>query len=134
MNINKIIMKYLGTEYKYQGNSIKEGFDCINLCCAVGKDLGVYIPNINHNMFDEESYPVLFNSRKDLNLWKEVEPKANTLCVFKINGTIQHVGYMIDSNQFIHIMQGSKVTVDTIDNIQWSRRLVSCYEYIGNTI
>lgn len=132
MDLNKVIMKYLGAEYKYQGDSLKEGFDCINLCCAVGSDLGVYIPNINHSMFDSKSYQGLFNIRDDKSVWKETVPKANTLCVFKINGVVQHVGYMLDDNQFIHIMEGSRVTVDSLDNIQWSRRLVHCYEYIGN--
>ena len=129
---NNLIMKYLGTNYKYHGDSLEDGFDCINLCCAIGKDLGVYIPNINHSMFDIHSYQGLFDIRDNKAMWLHVQPKANTLCVFKINGKVQHVGYMLDDNQFIHIMEGSRVSVDTLDNIQWSRRLVGCYEYIGN--
>lgn len=130
--INKVIMKYLGTHYKYQGKSIEEGLDCANLCTLVGKDLGILIPNINHMLYDKDSYSVLFNVKDNTTLWKEIQPKANTLAVFKVNGIVQHVGYMINEFEFIHIMENSKVTVDSLDSIQWQRRLVKCYEYIGD--
>lgn len=132
--INKVIMKYLGVPYKFNGESIQEGLDCINLCVLVAKEFGVNMPNINHKLHTENSYPVMFNTRNDCLLWKESEPKAGTLCVFKINGQVKHVGYMLNSNDFIHIMENSKVTVDSINNIQWYRRLVGCYEYIGDKI
>jgi cell wall-associated NlpC family hydrolase len=132
--INDIISKYLGVPYKFQGNTIEEGLDCVNLCTQVGKDLGVTIPNVNHTMSTPDSYSSLFDLRQNLSLWKEVRPKANTLCVFKINGVVKHVGYMLNEYNFIHIMEHSKVTVDSIDSIQWSRRLVNCYEYVGKDL
>jgi len=131
--INTVIMKYLGIPYKFQGTSITDGLDCANLCTLVGKDLGVLIPNINHSTHSEESYSVLFSVKDNKKLWKKVQPTANTLAVFKINGVIKHVGYMINDFEFIHIMENSKVTVDTLDSIQWQRRLAGCYEYIGDT-
>lgn len=132
--INKIIMKYLGTSYKFNGESLAEGLDCVNLCILVAKDFGINMPNINHTLHTESSYSVLFNTRNDISLWKAVPPKAGTLCVFRINGEVKHVGYMINDTEFIHIMENSKVTVDSISGIQWCRRLVGCYEYIGDKI
>lgn len=132
--INNVIMKYLGTAYKFNGESLKEGLDCANLCVLVAKDFGVNIPNINHTLHTESSYSVMFSVRDDKSLWKLVESKFGTLCVFKINGEIKHVGFMINENDFIHIMENSKVTVDTLSSIQWKRRLVGCYEYIGSKL
>jgi len=131
-DINKVITKYLGVNYKFKGNSINDGLDCINLCSLVAAEFGTKIPNINHSFCNEDNYPTMFNNvREDKSLWVECEPKAHTLCVFKINGIIRHVGYMLNNNDFIHIMQGSRVTVDRLDSIQWARRLVGCYTYIG---
>ena len=130
--INTIIMKYLGTPYLYQGSTIEEGLDCANLCTLVGKDLGILIPNINHTLYNQDSYSVLFNTKDNTRLWKEVQPRANTLVVFKVNGIIQHVGYMVNDFEFIHIMENSKVSVDSLDSVQWKRRFVGCYEYVGD--
>lgn len=132
--VNKVILKYLGTGYKFNGESIKDGLDCINLCCLVSKDLGGYIPNINHLAFNQESYSVLFKTRHNDALWQEVEPEAGTLAVFTINGVVKHVGYMLNSAEFIHILEGSKVTVDSIYSFQWGKRLVGCYKYIGPVV
>lgn len=134
MKVNDIVTKYLGVPYKFQGRSIAEGLDCVNLCTLVGKDFGIKVPNINHSLFTTENYSTLFEVRQNINLWKEVQPKANTLCVFKINGVVKHVGYMLNEFDFIHIMENSKVTVDSINSIQWSRRFVGCYEYIGKDL
>lgn len=129
--INKVVQKYLGVPYKFHGTSIVEGLDCANLCTLVGKDLGVNIPNINHTNYTKDTYSSLFSVKDNYSLWTKVEPMANTLCVFKINGVIQHVGYMLNEFEFIHIMENSKVTVDVLDSVQWNRRLVGCYKYIG---
>lgn len=131
-DINKIITKYLGTPYRFHGTTTEEGLDCANLCTLVGKDLGINIPNINHNIHTMETYSSLFKLKDDTSLWKQVEPRANTLCVFKINGLVRHVGYMLNEFEFIHIMENSKVTVDTLYSVQWNRRLVGCYQYVGN--
>lgn len=135
MKVNEVVSKYLGVPYKFQGNSISEGLDCVNLCTLVGEDFGIQVPNINHSFYTEHNYSVLFNKvKEDKNLWVECKPKANSLCAFKINGVVKHVGYMLNEYDFIHIMENSKVTVDSIDSIQWSRRFVGCYEYIGKDL
>lgn len=133
--VNSIVMKYLGTPYKFLGKSIEEGLDCINLCLAVSKDFGKEIPNINNTVYSADSYGNVLNAaRQDIKTWREVRPKQGALCVFKINGVVKHVGFMLNTNDFIHIMENSKVTVDSLSNVQWSRRFVNCYEYIGDDL
>lgn len=122
-------IKYLGCNFKWNGSSIAEGFDCINLCKALAKDRGVEIPNINHSMFNLDNYHVLFAQRDDTAIWESVEPQADVLVVFKVNGEVRHVGYMINKLQFVHIMEKSKVTVEKITSPQWERRIVGFYKY-----
>ncbi len=130
-DINKIILKYLGTPYEYLGSTLK-GLDCINLCVLVGKDRGINIPNINHSNTNIHSYSGLFDVKDNINLWEKTTAQKDVLVVFKINGIARHVGYMLDDDQFIHIMQDSRVTVDRVSSFQWEKRVVGFYKYIGS--
>lgn len=127
--------KYLGVKYSYNGNSIAEGFDCMNICCAIAKDRGIPMLNVNltdHSNTTIDTYHYMFNMRNDVKLWELVKPKSNVLVVFKIAGRVGHVGYMLDDLNFIHITQGSRVTVEKITSPQWEKRIVGFYKYIGD--
>lgn len=124
-------IKYLGTKYLYEGNSIREGYDCINLCCALAKDRNIKMKNINHSYCDINSYHHLFNLRNTQEFLK-VKPQKDVLVVFKIAGKISHVGYMLDNTSFIHIMENSSVTVEKITNANWEKRVIGFYKYVGD--
>lgn len=131
---NNDCYKYLGTNFKFNGNSIEEGFDCINLCCAIAKDRGVPMKNINHSFTNIDNYHNLFEQKDNNSEWlplTNLDDLTNSLVVFKINGKISHVGYMLDDVMFIHIMEHSKVTIEKITSPQWERRIVGFYRYIG---
>lgn len=131
---NNDCYKYLGTNFKFNGNSIEEGFDCINLCCAIAKDRGVPMKNINHSFTNIDNYHNLFEQKDNNSEWlslTHLDDLTNSLVVFKINGKISHVGYMLDDVMFIHIMEHSKVTIEKITSPQWERRIVGFYRYIG---
>lgn len=133
---NNDCYKYLGTNFKFNGNSIEEGFDCINLCCAIAKDRGVPMKNINHSFTNIDNYHNLFEQKDNNSEWlplTNLDDLTNSLVVFKINGKISHVGYMLDEVMFIHIMEHSKVTVEKITSPQWERRIVGFYRYVGTT-
>lgn len=130
-DINKIVGKYLGVKYKFNGDTL-QGLDCINLCCLVAKDCGLYIPNVNYSRRNLVDYHLLLNQeRVKTSLWQEVEPQEHALAVFRVNGEIRHVGYMLNSTDFIHIMDKSSVTVESINSVLWRNKLVGCYKYIG---
>lgn len=129
--LNTDYYKYLGASFKFNGNSLAEGYDCINLCCAIAKDRNVPMKNINHSFTNIDNYHSLFSERESSE-WKSItENLSDSLVVFKINGKISHVGYMLDDLCFIHIMENSKVTVEKITSPQWERRIVGFYKYIG---
>lgn len=133
---NNDCYKYLGTNFKFNGNSIEEGFDCINLCCAIAKDRGIPMKNINHSFTNIDNYHNLFEQKDNNSEWlplTHLDDLTNSLVVFKINGKISHVGYMLDDVMFIHIMEHSKVTIEKITSPQWERRIVGFYRYIGTT-
>lgn len=129
--LNTDYYKYLGASFKFNGNSIAEGYDCINLCCAIAKDKNIPMKNINHSFMNMDTYHVLFSERESSEWLKVTDNVKDSLVVFKINGKVCHVGYMLDDLCFIHIMEHSKVTVEKITSPQWERRIVGFYKYIG---
>lgn len=132
--LNTDYYKYLGVNFKFNGDSIAEGYDCINLCCAIAKDRNIPMKNINHSLMDISNYHGLFNQKNDYTEWLQLtdyNDLANSLVVFKINGKISHVGYMLDNISFVHIMEHSRVTVEKITRPQWEKRIVGFYRYIG---
>lgn len=124
--------KYLGVPFKFNGNSITEGYDCINLCCALAKDRGLPIKNINHTNETILTYSHIFDTELHKSDWKRLdsnEDKTDSIVVFKINGVISHVGYMVDNDRFVHIMEKSNVTLDRVSSVVWNRRVVGYYKY-----
>lgn len=131
--LNTGYYKYLGVPFKFNGNSTQEGYDCINLCCAIAKDRSVPMKNINHAFTDIHNYHSLFSDRESSDWLSISKDLVDSLVVFKINGKISHVGYMLDDISFIHIMENSRVTVEKITSPQWERRIVGFYKYIGTS-
>jgi len=129
MKPNLDYLKYLGVPYEFGGNSLM-GLDCINLCTLMAKDRGVPMMNVNHTHTNMHTYHYLFNLRDSKDKFSTVPKQGNVLVVFKIKGKVSHVGYMLDANNFIHIMEGSRVSVEKI-NITWENRLVGFYKYVG---
>lgn len=122
--------KYLGTPYKFEGSSLEEGFDCINLCVQVARDRNVPMMNINHSHTNIHTYHYLFNLR-NTNDFQRVSQQQDVLVVFRVAGEISHVGYMVTKDKFIHIMEDSKVTIESVSSPMWEKRVVGYYKYLG---
>lgn len=124
-------VKYLNIPYKYRGTTT-EGLDCIGLCQMIARDNDIIIGNINYDHIPLDLVSNVF----DINMnnegkYKQVEPRANTLIVFRVMGKIQHIGFMVSDNKFLHIMEGTRVTLESIYSPVWAKRIVGYYEYIG---
>ena len=124
-------VKYLNIPYKYRG-ATKEGLDCIGLCQMIAQDNDIIIGNINYDNIPLDLVSNVF----DINMnnqakYKEVEPKEHALIVFRVMGKIQHIGYMISKDKFLHIMEGTRVSLESIYSPVWAKRIVGYYEYIG---
>ena len=123
--------KYFGIPYAYRGED-RSGVDCIGLCKMIAKDKGINIGDINYdNIALDDVYNVFNVNISNKNKYLLVEPQQDSLVVFRIMGKIQHVGYMIDNVNFLHIMKNSNVTMESIRSVVWNKRLVGCYKYVG---
>lgn len=123
--------KYFGIPYVYRGADYK-GVDCIGLCKLIAKDEGIAIGDINYDKISlDDVYNVFSVNIANKNKYEIVEPQKGALIVFRVMGKVQHVGFMIDSKKFLHIMKGTNVTMESIDSEVWKKRIVGFYKYVG---
>jgi len=108
--------KFLGTPYKYGGNS-KSGLDCSGLVFNAFEAVGEQMPRI---------------SREQANKGKEIrlkDVKQGDLVFFKTSGSkINHVGIVENVRNgevfFIHSSTSQGVIISSIEEIYWNKRFV----------
>lgn len=122
--------EYLGIPYKDFGRT-KEGLDCWGLCCLVAKDHFNYdLPPLDGqytSASDGSSVSDLVALEKLGDWVKVLDYEAGDILVFNIAGFACHVGTYLGKNKFIHILQGSEVTIENLDSIVWKKRLDGAY-------
>ncbi|MBL0103958.1 MAG: C40 family peptidase [Bacteroidetes bacterium] len=103
-NLYKVVGDWLGTPYKYSGES-KNGIDCSGFVCK-----------LYQSVYDR----VLAGSAKDI--YKEVAPikkqelREGDLVFFKIKrGRISHVGIYLADNKFAHASTQRGVIISDLD-------------------
>lgn len=118
----------LSCKFKFNGASIEEGFDCMTFVIEMGKRRGLKIPNINHSNITVNKSFLLFKEPKHYKLFKEVKQGKDTLVLMKNEkGIINHVGYMIDKNNFIHITKDNGVNVTKVTDRLYKKRIVGYF-------
>lgn len=120
----------LGKKFEY-GAIGPDAYDCKGLMIELFKRIGVQFP-----AYDSSDEPAVQSERFAEGLAKYAIPISNAetfaLIMFKIRPPfISHVGMMLNPVQFIHITQGSSVTVERIDSLQWKRKIAGFYRLIA---
>ena len=122
--------KYLGIPYVDFGRT-KEGLDCWGLCVLIAKEQFNYeLPLLDHayvSATDGKSVSDLVALNK-LSMWQKVEEYIKgDIIVFNVAGFSCHVGTYIGEGLFIHILNGSDVTIECLDSITWKKRIDGVY-------
>ena len=120
----------LGKKFEY-GATGPDAYDCKGLMIELFKRIGVQFPE-----YDSSDEPAVQSERFAEGLAKYAIPISNAetfaLVMFQIKPPyVSHVGMMLNSVQFIHITQGSSVTVERIDSLQWKRKIAGFYRLIA---
>lgn len=114
----KAIIPWLGSPYKYGGNSIN------------GTDCSGFVSSIYSSYFkielDRTSLLIYQNARKI----NKSEVKEGDLVFFKTDGNkVSHVGMVITPNQFIHASSKKGVVVISSNESYYSKNFVSFGSY-----
>ena len=125
-NLETLAEKYLGIPYRHGGRDHK-GLDCLGLIYLFYRDYGIKIPSGDGNSYSQEWYmkdPQRLISGIN-RMGRPVSPselQPLDLVYFRIGGAITHMGVMIDSRRFLHVLK-DRVSQISILNPSWRRRL-----------
>lgn len=113
-DIVSVAQQMIGAPYR-PGGATPRGFDCSGLVLYTYRQAGIQnLPRTSAGLF-RQTQPVTLG---DL--------LPGDLLFFEINGRgVSHVGIYKGGNEFIHApVSGKQVSVGTLDNGYWSKRLV----------
>jgi len=114
----------IGTPYKVDGRSKKEGFDCYGLVHYLHKENGIKIPDYKA---PEDACGITALILGESVRWKPTELKEGAVLVFKLMGHT-HVGYASDENTFVHAWeQTGGVTIERIS--RWKYKIIGVYKW-----
>ncbi len=126
-SIATIVRKYIGIPYRHGGRDLK-GLDCLGLAYCFYQDLGTEIPDGDGSPYSPQW--VYEDPERYLRGIQKVGREVSITAIqpldfvyFKIGRYISHCGVMVDSQYFIHVLQGTRVHL-TLLNWAWRRRLV----------
>lgn len=123
--------KYIGIPFK-DGGRDSNGLDCWGLVRLIYKDeYNISLPSFNTHystVDDTERLEELISQYKEG--WIEANsPDEGCVVLFKTMGSITHVGVLINKNQFLHINEGTNVTIESLDSTRWNKRVIGYYKY-----
>ena len=123
--------KYIGIPFK-DGGRDSNGLDCWGLVRLVYKnEYNINLPSFTASyttVDDTDRVQELIDQYKEG--WTQIaEPKEGSIVLFKTMGSVTHVGVSIGSNQFLHVNEGTDVTVESLSSHRWNRRVIGFYEY-----
>lgn len=133
-DLTKLIDKYSGIPYLHQGRDLK-GVDCLGLAYLFYKDCGITIPENDGSLYEADWF------KKDPERYvrglkkygKEVEGELKPLdfVYFRMGrGVITHGGVMVDSRNFIHVLERTLVHLSPL-NFIWRRRLAGARRFVS---
>ena len=127
------ITKYLNTRipFKKYGFTM-DGLDCIGMVHLVAKDNNIKIPIINFQYFNNKELSSIFIDQMESDHWVETKRGKNVCVTFKICGRVCHIGWMIDNDKFIHILEDSEVSIESLKSPTWNKRVYKFLMYKEN--
>lgn len=130
-------MKWLGTPFSANGDTIGLGVSCQKLAGALYEACGIQasdIPSVpmSHARFQSASLVEEYmHGRRDFHaLDRDAWPYTGDLLGFKIHHAIHHVGVVIQPGMFVHACEGCGVIYSSTQDATWSKRLARIWRPI----
>lgn len=121
----------IGKPFEYGARGPK-AYDCYGLYLEMAKRAGKAVPDYPSASDPEENSKEIMKAMQ--NGWEmpKVVGEGNAVLLRLLPKSPCHIGFMLDSDTFIHALQEfGGVVVDRISNPKWTRRVVGFFEYTG---
>jgi len=123
---------WLGTRFVAHGNKRGAGVDCVHLCAEIYLECGLF------EAYEFPKYTLDAGAHRDTSMTLEwivrsgrfqsvTTPQAGDLVVFKFKKVAHHVGLMLTSQLFVHIMERRQVETALIDDPTFKHALSHVY-------
>lgn len=127
--------KYIGIPYQNKGRD-STGVDCWGLVRLVySEQYNIDLPSFStsyENEYRELIQEVIAQYKEG---WQQTqEPAQGDIILFKVLGTLSHVGIYLGDNKFMHAREGQgTVVIESTTSREWEKRIVGYFKYTENT-
>jgi len=123
MKIDDLIM----ARYE-EGARGPEAYDCFGLFAELCRRRGMPIPDhpspADLRLREAKIMEVAINEWEPLR-----QPEVGCAVVIRIGPWVSHIGMVIEGNKFIHANKSTGITVASLDDVLWVRRIAGFYRY-----
>lgn len=110
-------------------------YDCFGFCAEVYSRFGIHLPTDYAAPVESvERDTVIRGAMNDADRFLKLDqPEVPCLVAIMIRPPfVTHIGVVIDSNHFIHILEGPGVCIMNLSHLHWQKRIAGFYRYIGD--
>jgi len=120
----------LGKQFAYHGRG-PDFYDCLGLVIEIHKRNGIIIPDIQSS----DNLTIIHTAIENHKDCYEFATGPGFLVVglFQlVPKYVTHMGTFLDDyGNFIHISEGTNVTIENVNNVQWCRRIRGYIKWIN---
>ena len=126
------MLKYGQIKFKVGGRSETE-CDCWGLVRLIAKEnFNQDFPSLDENFDSKNSHQMSSILMKHQSKFEKIEERASgAIVLLRVDSLPCHVGIMLDTINFAHIMEGNNVMIERIDCLRWKNRILAFYKFTG---
>ncbi len=118
----------LGKTFRYGGRG-PDHYDCYGLVMELYRRQGIDLPEYE-SFADPRLIDAGLSDGRERWVTGIDQPEPGCMVMFRIHPPyVSHIGVMLDSLRFIHIMHKTSVVVERIDSLLWRDKLAGYYRY-----
>jgi cell wall-associated NlpC family hydrolase len=120
----------LGKDFAWGGRG-PATFDCYGLYRELHfRRTGILLPDYPSAVSGDANFSTMLKATED-GMWRRLNaPEPGCAVLFRVREMF-HIGFVLDAWDFIHIIEGTRVTVERLDSMLWKNTIIGYYRWEG---
>ena len=125
---------YIGLPYKTHGRT-REGLDCWGLVRLVHDEVfATKLPSFV-DQYEDENHSIEEAVARNREGWQKTDDhQPGDVVLFRVMGTLSHVGIITEQGKFLHVMDGRTASIERLTSPEWEKRIEGVYRYTPNAV